>query len=723
MRSILKYICLAVIVMVAGSCSTTRALQEGEYRLTRNRIDITNDNDFNTNQLTPYLQQRVDTWNPGLYIYNWANGRGNWWDRFVKSIGVPPVAFNEDLVSSTINNFSNHLTRLGYYESKIESDIVLKGKRKVEVIYTVTLGKRIPIEGIEIVLPERGEFTNDFIADTSFTIKVGDWLSEDALEKETVRSAARMRNLGYYDFNKNHYFFEADTLTEPGKAYLKLTIKEYTRNEKPSEAEPIRKFYFNDVSITYPKTMKVKSSVLKDLNTIVPGDLYSEDIVNNSYSRFSSLNIFSSVNIGMTPVDTNLVNAEIKLSQSKAQGFKFNVEGSSNTTGLLGISPQISYFHKNIFNGGEWLNLSFMGNFQFKFNDDARSNEFGFGAGLSFPRLFPLPYSYIKSGTLPRTEINLSYNYQDRPEYTRNIISTVLGYNGNSKNRYFYQVYPIQLNIINIFNLDENFYKTLAGDPFMRNAYQNHFDLGSGAIINYTTNPENIPTYDYHYVRFQFDIAGNLLSAFKPLMRKDASGAGMIWSTPFSQFIRAEATFGKTWVFGRHDGQSIATRVLAGAGIAYGNSTSLPFEKHFYSGGSNSMRGWQVRTLGPGISQRDQSFVIPNQTGDMKLEANFEYRFDIVWKIAGAGFIDVGNVWTLNDKTSNEESMFKWRRFGESLAANWGVGLRFNLGFLLLRFDWGFKVHDPARENKWVGPDKWLKSDGSAFHFGVGYPF
>ena len=364
-----------------------------------------------------------------------------------------------------------------------------------------------------------------------------------------------------------------------------------------------------------------------------------------------------------------------------------------------------------------------MGNFQFKFNDDARSNEFGFGAGLSFPRLFPLPYSYIKSGTLPRTEINLSYNYQDRPEYTRNIISTVLGYNGNSKNRYFYQVYPIQLNIINIFNLDENFYKTLAGDPFMRNAYQNHFDLGSGAIINYTTNPENIPTYDYHYVRFQFDIAGNLLSAFKPLMRKDASGAGMIWSTPFSQFIRAEATFGKTWVFGRHDGQSIATRVLAGAGIAYGNSTSLPFEKHFYSGGSNSMRGWQVRTLGPGISQRDQSFVIPNQTGDMKLEANFEYRFDIVWKIAGAGFIDVGNVWTLNDKTSNEESMFKWRRFGESLAANWGVGLRFNLGFLLLRFDWGFKVHDPARENKWVGPNKWLKSDGSAFHLGVGYPF
>jgi hypothetical protein len=298
-----------------------------------------------------------------------------------------------------------------------------------------------------------------------------------------------------------------------------------------------------------------------------------------------------------------------------------------------------------------------------------------------------------------------------------------MGYNGNYMNRYFYQVYPLQLNIVNIFNLDENFYKTLAGDPFMRNAYQNHFDLGSGAIIYYTTNPESIPTYDYHYARVQFDIAGNLLSAFKPLMRKDENGSGMIWSTPFSQFIRTELTLGKTWIFGKNDGQSIATRFIAGAGYAYGNSSSLPFEKHFYSGGANSMRGWQARTVGPGISKRDNSFVIPNQTGDMKLEANFEYRFNMVWKLAGAVFVDVGNVWTLNESTSNEESMFKWRRFGESIAANWGLGFRMNLGFLLLRLDTGFKVHDPSRDKKWIEPKDWLSNDGYAFHFGVGYPF
>ena len=208
-------------------------------------------------------------------------------------------------------------------------------------------------------------------------------------------------------------------------------------------------------------------------------------------------------------------------------------------------------------------------------------------------------------------------------------------------------------------------------------------------------------------------------------MKKDENGAGMIWNTPYSQFVRAEATVGKTWIWGRNSGQSIATRLVAGAGHAYGNSNALPFEKHFYAGGANSLRGWQARTVGPGTSPRDTSFVIPNQTGDMRLEANIEYRFDIVWKLEGAVFADAGNVWTLKTKDMSTEdgSMFRWNTLGESIAANWGLGIRLNLDFLLLRVDAGFKVHDPARTNKWVGPDQWFKRNGYALHFGVGYPF
>lgn len=721
----LRHICMSAVAALLLSCSTTRVLQDGEYRLASNKIEIMNDDEFNPNSLEPYIKQKHKGWSPFLNVYNWSNGKGKGWDKFVQRIGVAPIVYDPQQVDNSISNIDNHLEYLGYYGSHTDSEIKVK-KKRVYVTYNVNLGKRFPIRDLDISLPEKGEFAQAFLEDTcNMTVKPGAFLSEAALEAETERSASVLKDQGFYSFSKNNFFFEADTLAYPGSAILKLRINEYTRNENARDAEPIRRFLINDVKISYPKNMKIREQVLTDLNLISPGETYSESRINNTYSRFSALRMFSSVNVGMTQVDTNLVNCEISLSQSRNQGFKVNLEASSNSSGLLGVSPQFSYYHKNIFRGGEWLNLSFMGNFQFKFNDDVHSNEFGVSGSLSLPKFLFLPYRYFK-GAIPRTDFNASYNYQNRPEYTRNIISTSYGYNGNVDNRFYYQIYPVQLNIVKLFNLDEDFYKTLANDPFLRNAYQNHFDLGSGATLYYTSNASSNPQETYFYTRLQLDIAGNLLRAFNPLMKKDANGSGMIWNTPYSQFVRGEITLGRTWIFGRNSGQSIATRLVAGAGYAYGNSSGLPFEKHFYGGGANSLRGWQARTVGPGLSQRDTSFVIPNQTGDMKLEANIEYRFNMFWKVAGAVFADAGNVWTLNNETSqtDRESMFRWDTFGESIAANWGVGLRLNFGFLLLRVDMGMKLHDPARLNgKWVPPSQWLRRENYALHFGVGYPF
>ena len=716
-------------ILFMASCSTTRVLQDDQYRLTKNKIEVANDKHFNTATLNPYLKQKPNPsiifgWNPFLSIYNWSNGKGKAWDKLVQKIGQVPVIYDADMVESSVDNICDHLEYQGYYGSLITPDIKVKGKR-VYVTYNVTLGKRYPISDVRFVLPKRGEFTDIFLQDTSeFTINRGSYLSEAALEAESERSSSFMRDRGFYDFNKNNYFFVADTISTPNVASLTLTINEYTRNESPKNASPIRKFYIDEVNISYPKTLKIRDKVLRGLNTVTPGEEYSESVVNNTYSRLSALKIFSSVNIGMTQTDTNLVDCMISLTQSKLQGFKVNLEASTNSSGLYGISPQVSYYHKNIFRGGEVLNLSFMGNFQFKFDNSVRSNEFGVSSSLSFPRFFPLPYQYFK-GAIPHTDVNISYNYQNRPEYTRNIISTSYGYSGNIKNRFFYQAYPLQLNIVRIFDLDNDFYDTLDNDPFLRNAYQNHFDLGSGAILYYTTNAESIPKSTYFYTRFQFDIAGNLLSAFNPMMSIDSNGSRMIWHTPYSQFVRGEITLGRTWIFGRKDGQSIATRFLAGAGYAYGNSTTLPFEKHFYAGGASSLRGWQARTVGPGLSQIDDSFVIPNQTGDMKIEANVEYRFDMFWKVAGAVFVDAGNIWTLRSSSlgNTDNSVFRLDLLGKSIAANWGAGIRLNFGFLLLRLDMGMKIHDPARENRWVKPNQWLKRDGYAVHFGVGYPF
>ena len=729
MKVALRIFLFASIILAALSCSTTRVLEDGQYRLAKNKITIENSKTFNPTVLEPYLKQKPNSyfvfgWNPFLNLYNWSNGKGGAWDRFVQKLGVAPVVYDPDMVDSSIENLKNHLSYLGYYNSDVSSSIAVT-KKRVKVTYNVTLGKQYPISKITYTLPDNKEFAESFLRDTTnLSIKPGDNLSESSLQAETERSSQVLRNQGYYSFNKNYYFFEADTLTIPGSALLNLTVNEYTRNEPPKDAQPIRKFYINDVKISYPNTLKFRDNILRELTTITPGDVYSADEINRTYSRLTALKVFSSVNIGMTPVDTDLVDCSISMAQSKLQGFKFNLESSVNSTGLFGVSPQVSYYHKNIFRGGEWLNLSFMGNFQFKFNDDVRSNEFGVSAGLSFPKFFPLPYRFFK-GAIPRTDVNLTYNYQSRPEYTRNIISVTYGYNGNFKRRFFYQAYPLQMNVVRLFDLDEKFYKSLVNDPFLLNAYQDHFDFGSGATLYYTTNPDNTPKVPHFYSRFQFDIAGNLLSAFKPLMEKNSNGQGMIWNTPFSQFVRGEITLSKTWFLGKKSKQSIATRLQAGAGYAYGNSTSLPFEKHFYAGGSNSLRGWQARTVGPGTAPRDTSFVIPNQTGDMKLEANIEYRFDLFWKLAGALFIDAGNVWTLkaDDTEEGQQSLFSWKDFGSSIAANWGAGIRLDFGFLLLRVDMGLKVHDPARQQRWVNPGEWFKGDNYALHFGVGYPF
>ena len=711
------------------SCSTTRVLQDDQYRLEKNKIVVTNDKNFNVNDIEPYIKQSPNPyfifgWNPFLNICNWSSGKGNGWDRFVQKIGVAPVVYEADLVESSIENISNHLKYRGYYNSDVRSRIEVR-KKRVKVTYEITLGKRFPIKEVRFSVPE-GELADEFWKDTSsITVRKGDWLSEAALDSETDRASKYFRDKGFYGFSKNYYSFEADTLSVPDSVLLTMSIREYTRNETEEDAKPFRKFSIGNVAISYPQDLKIREKVLTNLNTVIPGSTYSESTVNTAYSRLASLNMFNTVNIELNQVDTNVVDCDISLSKSRLQGFKLNLEASTNSSGLLGVSPQLSYFHKNIFHGGEWLNLSFMGNFQFKPNDDTRSTEFGVSAGLSFPKFLLLPYSIFK-GTVPRTDINVSYNYQNRPEYTRNIISTALGYNGNIRGRLFYQFYPLQLNIVRLFDLDEGFYNSLRSDPFMRNSYQDHFDLGSGVTLQYTTNTDVNPKTTYFYTRFQFDMAGNLLSAFKPLMRKDQDGSGIIWNTPFSQYVKAEVSVGRTWVFGRNDGQAVATRFLAGAGYAYGNSTALPFEKHFYSGGANSLRGWQARAVGPGLSPMDTTFIIPNQTGDMKLEANVEYRFKMFWKVAGAVFVDAGNVWTLDDTGKNGEvspSQFTWRNLGKSIAVNWGAGIRLDLNFLLLRIDMGMRIHDPARTERWVGPQQWLKRGNYAVHFGVGYPF
>ena len=719
--------------VLSFSCSTTRVLGDGQFRLADNKVVVDNDRKFNTKEIESYIKQKPNSyiifgWNPFLNIYNWSGKNADKGiNKFLREIGTAPVVYQPSQVEASVENINRHLEYLGYYGSDVRSEVRVNGKR-VTVTYSVTLGRRYRIGNVSFAVPD-GEFKEDFYADTAaVSIRPGDFLSEDALEKETERAASMFRRKGYFGFTKNYFSFEADTLARRDTADLLMTVKEYTRNQTAEYARPHRKYFFGDVSISYDNDLKFNDRVLKNICTIRPGAMYDEREVNTTYSRLSALRLFSGVNVSLNPRDSGIVDCDISLTKSRMQGFKVNLEGSTNSTGLIGISPQVSYYHKNIFHGGQWLNLGFLGNFQFKYDDrSVKSNEFGVSAGLSFPEFLGLPNSIFHGPSVPRTEINASYNYQNRPEYTRNMISTSYGYSGSLRNRkFFYQFYPIQAKIVRLTNLDPNFYTTLSGNPFMRDAYQNHFDVGSGLVAYYTTSTALVPKETYEYARLQLDASGNVLSLFNKAMKSDEYGSRLIWNTPYSQYIRTELTLGKTFVFGKNGGQALAIRLLGGVGYAYGNSSTIPFEKQFYSGGANSMRGWQARSLGPGNSKADTTFVIPSQTGDVKLEANLEYRFPMFWKLCGAVFTDVGNIWTLKETDSDKgyHTHFDLKNLAASLAADWGIGLRVDLNFLILRLDMGMKVYDPSLDTaRWRSPSQWLKKDGYSLHFGVGYPF
>lgn len=729
---------IAVVTVLAAavllfSCSTTRSLEDGQFRLARNKVEIKGKGDKNLNpkEIERYIQQKANTslifgWNPFLGLYN-LSGRDTTKlsSKILKKIGVAPVVYEPSMVEASKSNISRHLDYLGYYHSKVDSDVSVDGK-KVEVKYTVTPGKRYKIGKISYSVPG-GEFETDFMADTlNVSVKPGDYLAEATLETETERSASWMRRNGWFGFTRNYYSFEADTLLRRDTADLFMFIREYTRNQTPESARPFRKFSFGDVTFSWDKDLKFSDRVLKDMNTIRPGALYNEKAVNDTYSRLSSLKLFNGVNISLNPRDTaDIVDCDINLSRSRIQGFKLNLEASTNSTGLIGVSPQLNYFHKNIFHGGQWLNLGFLGNFQFKHNDRSiRSNEFGVSGGISFPEFLGLPNTLFSGPNVPRTEINASFTYQNRPEYTRTQISTSYGYTGTlSRGRFLYQFYPVQAKIIRLQNIDPSFYDVLGTNLFLWNAYLDHFDVGSGAILYYTTSTDVNPKVSYKYLRLQLDASGNVLSLFNGSMKTDEFGERVIWGIPYSQYIRTELTLGQTFVFGRSDNQALALRLLGGIGHAYGNSTAVPFEKQFYSGGANSMRGWQARTLGPGRSKAYDWVVIPSQSGDVKLEANAEYRFPLFWKLQGALFLDVGNIW-YHDDYDDGGSILHQENFLKSLAADWGGGVRVDLNFLILRLDMGIKLYDPTLDTGgWLGPSDWKRNDSYALHFGVGYPF
>ena len=514
----------ALLLALTCACSTTRVLREGEYRLASNKIVLEDGrkSPLDAGELNTYIRQKPNTyfllgWNPFLNLYNWSNPDSDkgFFNKLCKKIGAAPVVLDPALVPDSEENIGNHLHYLGYYHARVQARIDTV-RRLARVTYYIEPGPRTRIDSV-VYRVQEGEFAAHFKADSAhMLVHAGDFLNEKALEAESIRSAAYFRNLGYYDLDKNFYAFEADTLGD--KNILYYNIHPFSRGEMPKPDFRFRKYRFGDVSVTRSRDLYFRDTLFNKLCTIRPGALYREKTVNTSYARFTALRIFNNVAIHLTPVDTATVDCNVKLGESSQIGCKANIELSSNSSGLIGISPKLTLYHKNIFGGGERLNLGFSGNFQFQPNSPTRSHELSVSAGLSFPRFLGLSYAAFKGPNIPRTDFKLSYTYQSRPEFTRHLSDFSYGYTGQWGKDLYFNVYPLRIGYAKLTDLDESYLPVISQNPYLWDSYQDHIDAGVGTSLLLTNTTDIVPRIPSHSVLLNFDISGNVLSLFNRWM-------------------------------------------------------------------------------------------------------------------------------------------------------------------------------------------------------------
>lgn len=774
----LTVIALAAMTMMLTSCSSTKFVPQGSLLLDDVKVRVNDSTGtFSNNDLLAYVRHRPNNrfFNIAklrLGVYN-MSGRDStrWWNKWIRRLGEPPVLFDSIAMETDTHQLLRAVNNAGFLKATVTADTFPNyHNRKTRIRYTVETG--LP----HIIRSVNYEFPNDTIreiimADSMrFVVHEGDRLDRNLLETQRDIITTRLQNRGYWAFGKEFITFTADTAQDSRMVDLTMTVRP-PRSNKDQQIQVAthsrylirnvicipdydaaitpdpRKYIAADtvdykgVTVLYDKKRYLRPSVINENCFLRPGDIYRVRNLDNTYSAFGRLSILKFINIRMIPAGTlgrdGLLDVYILLTPARSQSFALEVEGT-NSEGDLGVALALAYTHRNIGKGSETFNMRLRGAYQaingnFEGFLHNRVMEYGVDASLTFPK-FKAPF--LKEGFKRRikasTELNLSINYQERPEYTR--IISALGWNykwTRRNNRYRYTLTPIDISYVYLPASTNDFINNIAPDnPLLRYSYEDHFIMRAGFNFYHTTKREDHPwtresQRDIVTFRVNTEIAGNFLFMLSSIFshRKNFhEDPYKCFGIRYSQYFRADGDFTYLHTFNRRN--SLACHAGFGIGVPYGNSSILPFEKRFYGGGANGVRGWAVRTLGPGrypASNSQSDFI--HQCGDIRLNLSVEYRVKLFWVIEGGLFIDAGNIWTIRDYESQPYGVFRFSNFYKEIALAYGAGIRLDFNYFLIRFDLGMKAHNPAiNAEPWplIHPD-WHRDH--AFHFSIGYPF
>ncbi len=721
-----------------------------------------------------------------LGLYNLSNiNKEKWPHNWLRKIGEEPVIYDSYLTTKTREQIKSYVTSKGYFDGHV-SDTVQTINRKSDVFYYVDLHRPYTIRNLTYEIGDSNIRNLCFFDSVNCLIQRGKPYDVDVLQAERTRFERFIRDHGFFGFTNDYISYKVDSTVGNRQVDLKYDVMNFTRLDAnnrisagpfavytikniyiypdfvPKEALEGGEAYLKSLDttnykgyyfITSRKKPEVKYDLIIKALYLKAGSVYNVTSTEQTQTHLLSLKIYRLVIINYNDSKDNeslqgmelKLDCNIQLSLLSQQSYKIELEGT-NSAGNLGGALNLIYQHINLFHGAELFSTKLKGAYAAYVQKDKRlssTSEYGLETSLRLPK-FIVPFfkfeNFVKKFN-PYTTIMAAYNFQKLPVFTRTVANATFGYNWKAGNYKEHIFNPIQFNIVKLPFIDPVFKAMILSSTYQTGSYTEVLILGGN--YSFIFNNQKIKnSRDYWFLRVNAETSGNFLSTIYNLsgarkdssaVQKDLSGSQKIVNSyhflgqPFAQYVRTDIDIRYNYKF--NNVGSIVYRGFFGIAIPYGNSSAVPFEKQYFGGGANGIRAWQVRSLGPGSYNPhppgDTSIVFLNETADIKLEANAEYRFKLFWILEGAVFLDAGNIWSYIDDPARPGSQFRFNKFYKDIAIGTGTGFRFDFKFVIARVDVGMKLRDPLLDgtSHWIMLNGPYRRDDFTIVLGIGYPF
>lgn len=756
------------VLLLLNSCGIKRYLEPHQVLLKENKVEIEKPyrKEIASN-ITKYYRQKpnrpfmgIFKTRPFFYLRGSRGKKDNWWKRLQRNtLGEAPVIFDTTLASNTMKSFQMYLRGEGYYYPTIDYTVDTNKRQKATVTYHIQLGKQYVFGEYHIQAADR---KIDSIVGRSMRltyIKTGQGFHHDIMKKEQDRVVDLLRNRGYYGMSSEFVDFDVDTTAPDGFVRIGLNI----RNENDTTAH--KQYYVKSISVDVDKSLntdqtamdtfnlngthydmrayKLNPNVLDRTIQFETGELYMQNKLNRTYSKLNDLGIFRFINI-QTKVsekkDSGFVDYQIRMIPAVKYSLTPEIQAitsdqsnnfSAQSFRNYGIAFLAQLSNRNVFRNAEILQLSLRSSFEAQGGVNTKglfnATEQSITASIIMPRILWFPrFDKVAGLNSVRTVLSASALYEVNFDYNRRVFSAGMNYQFNKRliNYYFA---PMEISFIRSEILNDQLQKQSENDIFLKNTFSNNLILNNRFGLSYSTKPVS---KGLSYIDLRWDaleLSGNILTLINNLLgsQKNSDGTYELLGVQYFQYAKSAIDFRYTTVFDKNN--TTVFRLFSGMALPYGNTPNyVPFERRFFIGGVNSLRAWRPRDIGPG-SYSDSAQL--DFSGEIKLEANAEFRFNIYRKwFEGAIFTDAGNVWAIKADPKRPGANFTASDFYKSLAWDAGIGTRFNFEIIVLRLDFAFPLHDPTKvlgerwQAKNVGSGRWLLNN-TTINFGIGYPF